>query len=138
MAVITVAITAIISASFVPTSRMLPNRKLNKSTEKPPDRLVSITPTARPDVSTTTTAASPGILALDRSFCSPRPPNIETKNAVHIGNTPTNSPREIPPNATCDIPSPKSEYRLNTKNVPIKEHTTAVAIPATRAFCINP
>ena len=111
MAVITVAITAIISASFVPTSRMLPNRKLNKSTEKPPDRLVSITPTARPDVSTTTTAASPGILALDRSFCSPRPPNIETKNAVHIGNTPTNSPREIPPNATCDIPSPKSEYR---------------------------
>ena len=102
-------------------------------------RIVSImSPTARPDVSTTTTAASPGILALDRSFCSPRPPNIETKNAVHIGNTPTNSPREIPPNATCDIPSPKSEYRLNTKNVPIKEHTTAVAIPATRAFCINP
>ena len=70
---------------------------MNIRCSSPPDRLVSITPTARPDVSTTTTAASPGILALDRSFCSPRPPNIETKNAVHIGNTPTNSPREIPP-----------------------------------------
>ena len=62
----------------------------------------------------------------------------ETINAVHIGYTFVNNPIAIPPKATCDIASPNSECRLNTKNSPTTEHTSEIAAPEIKACCINP
>ena len=59
------------AASGVLTSSMLPNKKLNKSTEKPPLALANITPIARHETKVMSTAESPDIFVLERSFCNP-------------------------------------------------------------------
>ena len=84
----------IIIVSSLLIKRILPNKKLKRSTENPPDELTRMTPTANPVTKTTATAASPDILVLCLNFWSPSPPNIETMNAVHKGKTPKNRPTE--------------------------------------------
>ena len=97
---------------------MLPNKKLYKSSEKPPDNPISTTPTASPADNNTATA--------------------ETANAVHIGYIFVNKPTAIPPNATCERASPYNDCLLKTKNRPIVEQLTATAIPEINARRINP
>ena len=109
VAIIPALIARIIIVSSLLIKRILPNKKLKRSTENPPDELTRITPTAKPDTKTTATAESPDILVLCLNFWSPSPPNIETMKAVHNVKTPKNRPTEIPPNATCAIPSPNRE-----------------------------
>ena len=64
---------------------MLPKRKLNKFTVKPPAKLISITPIARPDESKIATVASPEIWNLCLIFVRPNALKMETIKAVHIG-----------------------------------------------------
>ena len=56
-------IASIISVSSILTSMMFPNKKLNRSSVNPPDRIISNMPSARPDESNMATVASAGILA---------------------------------------------------------------------------
>ena len=102
-------IARIIITSSLLIRRILPNKKLKRSIENPPEALTRNTPTANPEDKTTATAASPDILVLCLNFWSPNPPSMDTTNAVHNGKIPKNKPTEIPPNATCAIPSPNRE-----------------------------
>jgi hypothetical protein len=77
--------TKIIKVSSTLTNRILPNRKLNKSIEKPFDKLTKTTPRARPDDSITATAESGGIFVDCLSLVIANAARIETMKAVHIG-----------------------------------------------------
>ena len=112
---------------------MLPNKKLYKSSEKPPDNPISTTPTASPADNNTATAESPGIFVDSLNFVIPREAIIETAKAVHIGYMFVNKPTAIPPNATCDRASPYKDCFLKTNNRPIVEQLTATAIPEINA-----
>ena len=100
VAIIPALMARIIIVSSLLIKRILPNKKLKRSTENPPDELTRMTPTANPETKTTATAASPDILVLCLNYWSPIPPIIETMNAVHNGKTPKNKPTDIPTNAT--------------------------------------
>ena len=124
--------------SSVPTSIMLPNRKLNKSMLKPPLILISIMPTESPVTNVIATATSPGIFALVRSFWSPILPITDTPSAIHVGYAPISIPAAIPPNATWAMPSPNRASRRMTKNAPVNEQMADMAMPEISARCINP
>lgn len=117
---------------------MLPNKKLYKSSENPPDSPISTTPTASPADNNTATAESPGIFVDSFNLVIPREARIETANAVHIGYTFVNKPIAIPPNATCERASPYKDCFLKTRKRPITEQPTATAIPEINARCIKP
>ena len=112
---------------------MLPNKKLYKSSEKPPDNPISTTPNASPADNNTATAESPGIFVDSLNLVIPREARIETANAVHIGYIFVNKPTAIPPNAMCERASPYNDCLLRTKNRPIVEQLTATAIPEINA-----
>ena len=112
---------------------MLPNKKLYKSSEKPPDNPISTTPTASPADNNTATAESFGIFVDCLNLVMPREARIETANAVHIGYIFVNKPTAIPPNAMCERASPYNDCLLRTKNRPIMEQLTATAIPEINA-----
>lgn len=67
------------------TSRILPNRKLKRSTEKPQAKLRRRIPIARPAVSIIATAESAGIFDERCSLVIPRAARIEAINAVQRG-----------------------------------------------------
>jgi hypothetical protein len=67
------------------TSKMLPNKKLNRSSVNPPDRLISSMPSARPDESNMATVASAGILVDSRNFVMPNAPSMESVRPVQRG-----------------------------------------------------
>ena len=117
---------------------MLPNRKLNRSRENPPDRLIRTIPTASPDESKIATDESGGILIESVIFVIPSAAIIVKAYAVHIGYKLRNSPIDNPPKATCDMASPNNECFLSTRNKPIAEHIAATAMPEINARCINP
>jgi hypothetical protein len=108
---------------------MLPNRKLKRSKENPPDRLIRTIPTAKPDESKIATEESGGILTESVIFVIPNAAIRVKAYAVQIGYKLRNSPIDNPPKATCDIASPNSECFLSTRNNPIAEHIAATAIP---------
>src|SRR5919197_3379796 len=114
-------------------SRMLPNKKLYKSSENPPDNPINTIPVASPADNNTATAESPGIFVDSLNLVIPRDARIETANAVHIGYTFVNKPIAIPPNATCERASPYSDCFFKTKKIPIQEQLTATAIPEINA-----
>jgi hypothetical protein len=64
---------------------MLPKRKLNKSTENPPDKLTKTMPSASPDDSKIATAESGGIFVDCLNLVMPKAAKIETINAVYKG-----------------------------------------------------
>ena len=66
----------IIIKSSLLTRRIFPNRKLNKSSVKPPDMLIRITPIARPDVKSTAIDESGGILVDSLNLFTPTADNI--------------------------------------------------------------
>lgn len=119
-------------------SRMLPNKKLYKSSENPPDNPINTTPVASPADNNTATAESPGIFVESLNLVIPREARIETANAVHIGYTFVNKPIAIPPNAICERASPYNDSLLKTRKRPITEQLTATAIPEINARCIKP
>ena len=114
-------------------SKMLPNKKLYKSSENPPDNPINTTPVASPADNNTATAESPGIFVDSLNLVIPREARIETANAVHIGYMFVNKPTAIPPNATCERASPYNDCLLKTKNIPMVEQLTATAIPEINA-----
>src|SRR6476620_2233708 len=67
----------------------------------------------------------------------PNTASTETINAVHIGYKFKNIPKAIPPKATWDMASPKSDCLLKTRNNPITEHIIATAVPVIKARCIK-
>lgn len=119
-------------------NRMLPNRKPNRSTENPPDKLNRRTPSAKPADSMIATAESAGILVECLSLVIPTEARIEATNAVHSGYVLVNRPMARPPKAIWARESPNKDCLLSTRNKPIIEHTEDIAIPAMSARCINP
>src|SRR5919198_2677658 len=119
-------------------SKMLPNKKLYKSSENPPDNPINTTPIASPADNNTATAESPEIFVDSLNLVMPREARIETTNAVHIGYTFVNKPIAIPPNAICERASPYNDCLLKTRKRPITEQPTATAILETNARCIKP
>lgn len=128
----------IIRASWELTSRMLPNKKLKRSNENPPDRLTKMTPMANPEESRMATAESGGIVIESLNLVMPNPASTVKINAVHIGYRLRKRPSDNPPNATCDIASPNKECFLSTRNKPMTEDMVATAMPAIIARCMNP
>ena len=130
--------TKIISWSCMLTSKMLPNRKLYKSSVNPPARPINITPTASPADNNTATAESGGIFVDSLSLVIPSAAKIDTMNAVHIGYKFANNPIAIPPNAMCERASANNDCRLKTRNSPTTEQVIATATPETNARCMKP
>ncbi len=64
---------------------MLPNRKLNKSTEKPFDELIKITPKAKPNDSNTAIKESEGRFVICLIFVILTEAATDRINAVHSG-----------------------------------------------------
>ena len=116
---------------------MLPNKKDSRSREKPPDKPISIIPTASPDDSIIATAASGGIFVDCLNLVIPNDAKTETTSAVQSGYKLVNKPSAIPPKATCERASPNSDCLLNTRKSPTAEQLTATAIPDINARCIK-
>ena len=66
-------------------SNMLPNKKLYKSSENPPDSPINTTPIASPADNNTATAESPEIFVDSLNLVMPTEARIETANAVQRG-----------------------------------------------------
>jgi hypothetical protein len=90
----------IVIVSCILISRMLPNRKLKRSNENPPDRLIRTIPTASPDESKIAIDESGGILMESVIFVIPNAAIKVKAYAVHIGYRLRNSPIDNPPKAT--------------------------------------
>lgn len=75
----------IVTISMLFTNKMLPNRKLNKSTEKPFDKLIKITPNENPKDSNTAIRESEGRFVICLIFVIPMEATIDRINAVHNG-----------------------------------------------------
>lgn len=67
------------------TNRILPNKKLKRSTDSPPVKLKRRIPTARPEDNIIATAESDGICVECWSFVIPRAARIEATKAVQRG-----------------------------------------------------
>jgi hypothetical protein len=113
---------------------ILPNRKLNSSTLKPPARLIIINPVLKPTARITAVAesdsAKPLLFMLDIRITE----IIETINAVYRGLTFKKSPIAMPPKLTCAIPSPIIDCLRRITNKPIREQAKALMLPPIRAF----
>jgi hypothetical protein len=70
-----------------------------------------------PDESRIATAESGGIIIESLSFAIPNPASAVKIYAVHIGYKLRNRPNDNPPNATCDMASPKRECFLVPEKV---------------------
>jgi hypothetical protein len=79
---------------------MLPNRKLKRSREYPPDRLIRTIPIASPDESKIATEESGGILMESVIFVIPNAAIKVKAYAVHVGYRLRNKPIDKPPKAT--------------------------------------
>ena len=119
-------------------NKILPNRKLYKSSVNPPANPINMTPTASPVDINIATAESGGIFVDSLNLVIPKAARIETMRAVHIGYKFVNNPMAIPPNAICERPSANNDCCRKTRNRPIAEHVIATATPEIKARCMKP
>ena len=103
-------------------NKILPNRKLYKSSVNPPANPINMTPIASPVDNNTATAES-GIFVDSLNLVIPKAARIETMRAVHIGYKFVNNQIAIPSNAICERPSANNDCCRKTRNSPIAEHS---------------
>lgn len=129
------AIEMISSVSVI--DRMLPNRKLKRSTLNPPARLAIITPPAIPMEERIPIAASASavvFLVIKRMMIDPRTP---IGRATQNGERLRSSPKASAPKVTCARPSPIRAMFLRTRKTPRIAQVTARKRPPMSAFWMN-